>query len=135
MSLLVPEQYGDGGIYRVVGTHVSAATGEQRSAMMRFNLDSAEMISLFVLPEENGIVTPRGYDPQPGDQFIFQRTWIDRNSGEWSYSEGDVLTFSDEPLWLDVTPSSPGEFVIGVDVADLDGNHFSREIWLTVEAD
>jgi hypothetical protein len=135
-TLLRPVQYGEGGIYEASGTHISAATGEQLRAIMHFNLDSAEMLSLIVLPEVNGIVTPWRIDPQIGDQFLFDLSWQDLNNGEWFTTDGDVvLTFGDEGLWLDTIPSVPGQYEIGAIVVDLDGNPYYRGTMLSVDAD
>lgn len=135
VALLVPEQYGGGGIYQVYGFFTSVATEDRYYAMMRFNLDSAQMLNLIVFTEQGGTLVPREYSPQLGDQFTTELTWIDLGTGEQLYSEGDTLTFGSTAFWLDAIPSIPGQYLIGAKVVDLDGNSYRQEIWMTVEAD
>jgi hypothetical protein len=101
--------------------------------MMYFELETPTMLSLYVLTEEGGIVTPYEFTPQPGDQFVVVNTWIDQTTGEWSYSAGDILTFGDEPFYWDTAPADPGQYLLGAIVVDLDGNVYERFITLTVE--
>lgn len=126
------EQYGGGNCY-VSGIHTSAATGEQRAAILRFNIDSAEMLNMMVFVQEGGLITVSEYEPQPGDQFTFELTLIDQATGETYYANGDTLTFGDQPFWLDTFPSPPGQYMLGVTVVDLDGNMYGQSIMLTIE--
>ena len=126
------EQYGGGNCF-VSGIHTSAATGEQRAAILRFNIDSAEMLNMFVFASEGDASVPREYTPQPGDQFTFVFTVIDQATGETSYANGDTLTFGDQPFWLDTYPSPPGQYILGVTIVDLDGNEYKQFITLTIE--
>jgi hypothetical protein len=126
------ERYGGGNCF-VPGIHTSAATGEQRSAILRFNIDSAEMLNMLVFTSEGGASVPREYTPQPGDQFTFTFTVIDQETGETYYTNGDTLTFGDQPFWLDTYPSPPGQYILGVTIVDLDGNMYEQFIMLTIE--
>jgi len=126
------EQYGWGNVF-VPGIHTSAATGEQRAAILRFNIDSAEMLNMIVFVQEGGLVTVSDYEPQPGDQFTFELTWIDQATGETYYTNGDTLSFGDQPLWLDTYPEPPGQYILGVTIVDLDGNGYKQFIMLTIE--
>jgi len=126
------EQYGGGNCF-VAGIHTSAATGEQRAAILRFNIDSAEMLNMVVFTSGGGASVPREYTPQPGDQFTFELTWIDQATGETYYTNGDTLAFGDQPFWLDTFPEPPGQYILGVTIVDLDGNGYKQFIMLTVE--
>jgi hypothetical protein len=126
------EQYGGGNCF-VAGTHTSAATGEQRAAILRFNIDSAEMLNMLVFTSEGDTSVPREYTPQPGDQFTFMFTMIDQATSETYYVDGDTLTFGDQPFWLDTFPEPPGQYILGVTIVDLDGNEYKQFIMLTVE--
>lgn len=128
------EQYGGGNCF-VAGIHTSAATGEQRAAILRFNIDSAEMLNMVVFTSGGGASVPREYTPQPGDQFTFVFTMIDQATGETYYVNGDTLTFGDQPFRLDTFPEPPGQYILGVTIVDLDGNEYKQFIMLTVEAD
>ncbi len=126
------EQYSGGNLV-VPGIHTSVATGEQRAAILRFNIDSAEMLNMLVITSEGGASVPREYAPQPGDQFTFTLTMIDQATGETYYTNGDTLTFGDQLFWLDTALPPPGQYFLGVAVVDLDGNVYERFIMLTVE--
>jgi len=135
VALFEPVRYGGGNdTYIVSGVHVSAATGDQRYAAMRFDLETPTMINFIVFTEEGGVIAPREITPQPGDQFIILNTWIDLATGKKSYTTGNALTFGNEPFfWLSV-PADPGQYVLGGIVVDLDGNEYKQFITLTVEA-
>jgi hypothetical protein len=126
------EQYSGGNLF-VPGIHTSAATGEQRAAILRFNIDSAKMLNMLVFTSEGGASVPREYAPQPGDQFTFTLTLINQATGETYYTNGDTLAFGDQLFWLDTVLSPPGQYLLGVAVVDLDGNVYERFIMLTVE--
>ncbi|MBC8505834.1 MAG: hypothetical protein ISR58_00080 [Anaerolineales bacterium] len=126
------EQY-SGNSVLVPGIHMSAATGEERPAVMRFNVDSAEFLNMLVFIVEGGASIPRDYAPQPGDQFTFTLTFVDSETGETQYVVGDTLIFGEQPFWLDATLSPPGQYILGVTVVDLDGNVTQQFIMLTIE--
>jgi hypothetical protein len=129
-ATFLPEKYGGSQITVVPGTCISASTGEARPALIRFNVDTAQLLNMYVFTNEG---FPSEYTPQPGDQFTFELTWIDRATGEKQFTNGDTLTFGDQLFWLDVIPAPPGEFILGATIVDLDGNAYEQFITLTVE--
>jgi hypothetical protein len=136
-ALFRSTQYGgEGGKTWVVeGIHISAATGEQRHAMMYFELETPTMLSLYVFVEQGGLLAACELTPQPGDQFVVVNRWIDLTTNELAFSAGDVLTFGDGPFYWDTAPADPGRYWLGAIVVDLDGNEYRRFTMLTVEAD
>jgi hypothetical protein len=126
------EVYGSSNAF-VPGIHTSAATGEQRAAILRFNVDSTEMLNMLVYSSEGEASVPREYEPQPGDQFTFTFLAIDLATGETSYINGDTLSFGDQLFWVDTAIAPPGQYLLGVTVEDLDGNTYEQLIELSIE--
>jgi len=117
----------------VYGIHTSAATGERRPAILRFNVDSTEMLNMLVYSSEGEASVPREYEPQPGDQFTITFTSINLATGETSYINGDTLTFGDQLLWVDTAVPPPGQYLLGITAVDLDGNMYEQLIEVTIE--
>lgn len=129
-ATFLPEKYGGSKISVVPGTYISASTEEARPAMLRFNIDTTQLLNMYVITQEG---FPIEYAPQPGDQFTFELTWVNQATGETLYANGDTLTFSDRLFWVDALPAPPGQYILGATIIDLDGNAYEQFITLTVE--
>jgi hypothetical protein len=130
--LFISEGYDQNAV--TYGTYVSAATGENRRARIRFNIDSTALIDVFVFNQEGTMLVPHEITPEPGDQFIAENIWIDPVTGDMSVSTGEVFTFGDGDIWLDTVPALPGDYIVGIMAVDLDGNQYVQTIRLTVAA-
>lgn len=129
-ALLNPDKYAPDTkdlLYFVEGWYISAQTGEKVEGTLYFNNYGENQIHHIVVhtPGNNAVILPRERIPVPGDQFMMLDTWwtVGQNGEiEDSYQEGNVLSFSDEPLYtVSKGDADPGEYAIGIMVEDMDG--------------
>ena len=137
-ALLEPEVYGasdEAAEYAVYGVYTFADSGQERSAVMRFD-GNLEFKSIFGFSGQDWTGAPRQITPQAGDQFTIYETWIeadeDGNEVQNMYP-GDTLTFGDQPFTVTAYDAYPGEYSVAITVEDLSGNTVSEYANVTVE--
>jgi hypothetical protein len=137
LAPLEAETYGVGSedtLYSLWGTWVSKESGAQREAVMRFDANG-EWRGLFAFAGETA-KAPHEVTPKPGDQFIIEEEWLsfDKNpDGELEYYDGAALTFGKKPFTIEVDDAVTGDYVVGIEVSDLDGNSYSEYVEVTVK--
>ena len=137
-ALLEPEVYGasdEDAEYAVYGVYTFADSGQERSAVMRFD-GNLELKSIFGFSGDDWTGAPRQITPQAGDQFTIYETWIeadeDGNEVQNMYP-GDTLTFGDQPFTVTAYDAYPGEYSVAITVEDLSGHTLSEYANVTVE--
>ena len=123
-ALFEPSIYGasdEEGEYDVRGVYTFADSGEERSAIMKFdgNLKYKRLLT-FTGAGETG--APRALNPRPGDAFTIIEQWHELDEeGEWVTNDyrGDTLTFSGKPFTVTAYGSYPGEYSLGIIVSDV----------------
>jgi len=134
-ALLTPQQYGasaEEAVYTVDGIYTFADGGETRSARLYFH--NGILWQVFGFTAQDGTGAAREIIPQAGDTFTILEKWLDLNSDgsvkEVAWQEGATLTFSDKPFTWKEQYAAPGEYLVGFQVTDLDGN--SQEVYTRV---
>lgn len=128
MALFTPENYGataEEAIYIVEGTYTFGDTGEQRYAQLRFQNQKLVQVFGFNGPQETA-GSPAEITPRPGDTFTLLRQWMELDADgrvtRIVLEPGETLTFSATPFTWQETYAPVGEYVVGFQVSDLDGN-------------
>jgi hypothetical protein len=80
---------------------------------------------------------PRQITPQPGDTFTLLNRWLNLNEDgsvkDAVSLEGETLTFSDQPFkWIEQYAAA-GDYVVGFQIADLDGKTTEAYTQVTVK--
>lgn len=127
LALFNPISYGgnpDEAIYAVDGTYTFADSGETRTAQLHFKGQSLFQVFGFVGSTTAG--APSEITPNIGDTFTVSLRYMDLNSngkvtGISNY-DGDTITFTGKPLEWGEVYLPDGQYLIGVLVADNDGN-------------
>lgn len=133
-ALFSPQTYGASAadaVYTVEGIYTPADGSGARGARLYFRDKILRQVFTFTGNDPTG--SPREVVVQPGDTFTVLEKWIDLDaSGKASTpatQAGGTLTFGDQPFrWRDLDAAA-GEYVVGFNVEDLDGNpnySFSR---------
>lgn len=127
-------------LYYVEGWYVFTDTGERIEARIYFNNKGDNLIRTIIAnPVGNGsVMTPSEIIPKTGDQFITVNTVLtfnDTNQFTGEYQEGNVLTFSETPLYYgSFSTPDPGNYLVGIMVMDMDGNKTWQFAPLTVSS-
>ncbi|MBN1121050.1 MAG: hypothetical protein JXJ17_08225 [Anaerolineae bacterium] len=141
-AVLEPEEFGEtaeDATYLVEGTYVSASTGKERDAYLRFDNKEGDLIEVYGFTgTADGFGAPRQITPQPGDQFIVADWWLEEGEGDevvWNYYDGYSITFTGEEdqviQWWSVD-ADPGDYLLGFIVEDMEGNLYEKYTWVTV---
>lgn len=127
LALFNPVSYGanpDEAIYAVDGTYTFADTGETRTAQLHFKGESLFQIFGFVGSTTTG--APSEITPKVGDTFTVSRRWMDLDANGKivgiSHDDGDTITFTGAQMNWGVQYLPDGTYLVGVLVADHDGN-------------
>lgn len=124
----VPERY-DSSNRRLRGLYARAGGGAPFRAALTFDHEG-ELLGAVAYHERRGRSIPRAFIPKPGDQVSpFVEVLIPEtgeraeDGGEWRVETAlsTALTFGDEPFSVITEPLSPGDYVAGVVIQDLDG--------------
>ncbi|NJN19551.1 MAG: hypothetical protein HC822_26560 [Oscillochloris sp.] len=126
-ALLAPEDYGaadDSATYSVDGMY-TFASGEQRYARLSFK--DGELLKIVAFSGQSAQGAPRVIAARSGDSFTIYDQYILLNSDsddpeEYYQEEGATLTFGDEPWSVEVLTAPTGDYVLGIQAEDLDGN-------------
>ncbi len=132
--LFTPESYGAAPadtVYSVDGIYTPVDGSGARGARLYFRDKILRQVFAFTGNDPSG--SPREVNVKPGDTFTTLDTWYDLdskgNAGAPTTQKGQVLTFGDQPFrWRDLDAAA-GEYIVGFNVEDLDGNphqSFSR---------
>jgi hypothetical protein len=136
-ALLQPQDYGASGensTYSVDGIYTSAE-GKQRYARLLFK-DGA-LVKLLGFSGQSAQGSARVISPRPGDSFTVYDQYILLNSDsdepeEYYQEEGATLSFGTEPWSVDVLTAPAGDYVLGIQAEDLDGNLYEAYTVVTV---
>jgi hypothetical protein len=124
-------------IYSVKGKYTFLESGAQQDARMFFyNYGENEMRNVigFSGSESTGITSVE-INPNQGDRFQILDTWIKRdNQGNWQteYHLGWEMTFGPQKFTYGLIKPMPGEFSVGIQVEDMDGNTYTEIAPVTV---
>lgn len=130
-ALLEPSIYGVSDAdseYDVRGVYTFADSGEERSAIMKFD-GELEYKSLLTFRDANETGAPRAITPRKGDTFTIIEQWYELDdNGEWVSGDylGDTLTFRGKPFSVTAYDSYPGEYSLGIIVTDLLDNNVAE---------
>lgn len=137
--LLDPQDYGTTRgypTYTVEGRYTSA-NGKSREARLFFK--KGELIKVLSLGNSRSASTPRVITPRAGDTFTIYNLIIDVHSDdentpvEYRYEEGDTLTFGDTKWSISEFTAPTGDYVVGIQADDMDGNRYENYTVITVD--
>ena len=120
--------------YTLWGSYISGGAAEAREAYMRFDATGAYR-GMFGYTGDTARA-PREITPRPGDKFTLEEEWLTYDSdpeGAWEYYDGTTLIFGKQQFSIELDDAAPGDYVIGIQVADLDGNLFDEFVDVTVK--
>jgi hypothetical protein len=112
-------------VYIVKGTYTFSDSGEQRSAQLQFM--DGKLAQIFGYKGQENAGAPAEITPSPGDTFTISQKWLELDSNgnvnQVVYEPGDTLTFGPDTAftWEEVYAPA-GEYLVGFQVSDLDGN-------------
>jgi clostripain len=137
--LLDPQDYGTTRgypTYTVEGRYTSA-NGKSREARLFFK--KGELLKVLSLGNSRSASTPRVITPRAGDTFTVYNLIIDLYSDdenkpvEYRYEEGDTLTFGDTKWSIAEFTAPTGDYVVGIQADDMDGNRYENYSVITVD--
>ena len=120
--------------YTLWGSYISGGAAEAREAYMRFDATGAYR-GMFGYTGDTARA-PREITPRPGDKFTLEEEWLTYDTdpeGAWEYYDGTTLTFGKQQFAIELDDAAPGDYVIGIQVEDLDGNLFDEFVDVTVK--
>ncbi len=128
LALFNPAVYGasaDEAVYIVKGTYTFSDSGEQRSAQLQFM--DGKLAQIFGYKGQDDAGAPAEITPSRGDTFTISQKWLELDSNgnvnQVVYEPGDTLTFGpDTALTWEEVYAPAGEYLVGFQVSDLDGN-------------
>lgn len=137
-ALLTPENYGDtdeSSTYTVDGMYTFAG-GERRYAQLYFK--DGELLKVLGFSGQTAQGAPRVISPRPGDSFTVYDELIALNSDsddpeEYYQEEGATLTFGEQPWAIEELTAPAGDYVLGIQAEDLDGNLYEAYTTITVD--
>ena len=137
-ALFEPADYGDSddsSTYTVKGIY-SFADGGSRDAQLFFK--DSELVKVLGFTDQGGAGAPREITPQTGDTFTVQNQLIRLNSDndlpeEYFTEDGATITFGDTNLTLESLTAPAGDYVLGVQAEDMDGNLYESYTTVTVD--
>ncbi len=136
-ALLTPQDYGatdDYATYTVDGMY-TFASGERRYAQLFFK--GGELIKVLGFSGQGPRGAPRVITPRAGDSFTVYNEYIRLNSDsdadvEYFREEGSTLTFGNGPWTVEYLTAPAGDYVLGIQAEDLDGNLYEAYTTVTV---
>jgi hypothetical protein len=138
MAMFKPQQYGasaDDAIYTVDGIYTFSESGSQVNASLFFR--NGKLVSVFGVTGEGETGAPRQITPQSGDTFTLLNTWLELNSDgsvkESTTQQGETLTFSDQPFEWKEQYAAAGDYIVGFNITDMDGNANEAYTQVTVK--
>jgi hypothetical protein len=138
LALFKPETYGaiaQDAVYSVDGMYTFADGSETRYARLYFQDGALRQVFGFTGQTETG--SPREIIPQSGDTFTVLETWLDLDSSgkvtQSSTQGGQSVTFGNNMFTLEEVFAPVGEYLVGIIVADLDGNSYPAYTTISVK--
>lgn len=136
-ALFEPVDYGaadDSATYVVHGDY-TFADGGSRQAELFFK--DGELIKVLGFSSQGEASAPREITPQSGDTFTVtnQRILLHSDSNqpeEYIDEAGDTITFGDQPITMEEITAPAGDYVLGVQAEDMDGNLYDAYASVTV---
>lgn len=137
--LLDPQDYGTTRgypTYTVEGRFTSS-NGKSREARLFFK--KGELLKVLSLGNSRSASTPRVITPRAGDTFTIYNLIIDVHSDdenapvEYRYEEGDTLTFGDTKWTIAEYAAPTGDYIVGIQADDMDGNRYENYAVITVD--
>ncbi len=138
-ALLDPQDYGkadEAVTYTVEGVY-TFASGKTRDARLFFK--EGELIKVLGFDGSKSIGAPSVITPKKGDSFTIWNLKIALYSDdpdkeiEYYYEEGETLDFIGKP-WTVVSYQAPtGDYVVGIEAQDMDGNYYENYANITVD--
>jgi clostripain len=136
-ALFEPWDYGapdESSTYVVHGSY-SFAGGGSRPADLFFK--DNELVKVLGFSPQGAASAPHVITPQPGDTFSIENQRIllhsDSNTPvEYITEPGASLTFGDQPFTMEELTAPAGDYVLGVQAEDMDGNLYEAYSSVTV---
>jgi len=129
VALFTPQNYGatfEAAVYTVDGLYTYADGGETRYARLYFR--DGQLRQVFGFTGEGGTGAPHEIFPQPGDTFTVLEKWLDLDQSgkvvQVASQEGGTLTFGDQMFTWQELDAAAGDYIVGFNVEDLDGNSY-----------
>ncbi|HEX7589330.1 MAG TPA: clostripain-related cysteine peptidase [Anaerolineae bacterium] len=137
-ALFSPQTYGAAAadaVYTVDGIYTPVDGSGARGGRLIFRDKLLRQVFAFTSADPSG--APREIITKPGDTFTVLEKWIDLdargNPTTTTTQQGGTLTFGDQPLrWRDLDAAA-GDYVVGFNVEDLDGNPTQSFFRITVQ--
>lgn len=137
-ALFEPQDYGAAdasATYVVRGTY-TFADGETRRAELSFK-DGA-LIKVLGFNVQGQLSAPRAITPRAGDRFTVehQRILVHSDSAapvEYVTEPGGAITFGAGPVTMETMAAPAGDYVLGVQAEDMDGNRYESYASVTVD--
>jgi hypothetical protein len=138
-ALLDTSDYGaadDAATYTVEGVYTSAS-GRSRPARLFFK--DGELIKVIGFTGPAGAGAPRAITPRQGDSFTITHQIIELNSDNPELGEtlrredGETLLFSGTPWTVTEIVAPTGDYVLGIQAEDMDGNRYESYTSVTVD--
>lgn len=135
--LLTPQDYGaagDDSTYTVDGMY-TFASGERRYAQLFFK--GGKLLKVLGFSGQSAQGAPRVITPRLGDSFTVYDQYIRLNSDsdtevEYFQEEGATPTFGNGPWTVEYLTAPAGDYVLGIQAEDLDGNLYEAYATVTV---
>ena len=137
-ALIPPDTFGASSeltTYSVDGIYTFTDSGETREAAAIFQ--DGELQRVLGFSGLGGVGAPRQIQIRPGDTFTAYHHWLDilDDETEHTTTEGPTFTFGKDPLWWEFFPAFPGEYLVGLQVEDLEGEIVEEIVWITISDD
>ena len=137
-ALFKPESYGrsfEEAVYTVDGTYTDSDSGQSVPARLYFI--NGLLRQVYGLTGDSAASAPNEIIPNPGDTFTVSYTWLDLDENGKVIStviqQGKMLTFSDKMFTWKTLDAAAGDYMVGFEVEDLDGNRQQSLTQITVE--
>jgi len=137
-ALFKPESYGrsfEEAVYTVDGTYTYSDSGQSFPARLYFV--NGLLRQVFGLTGDSAVSAPNEIIPNPGDTFTVSYTWLDLDENgkviNTVTQQGKMLTFGNEMFTWKTLDAAPGDYMVGFEVEDLDGNRQQSLTQITVQ--
>ena len=128
-ALLNPEAYGASltdATYSTDGLY-NFQSGQTRAARLIWDAQG-NLRAVYAFTNADFSGAPSEVTPEAGDTFTILDQWYDLATQEYSYAEGDTLTFGATPWTYEAVPAPAGTYNVGFIAEDLDGNYSEQYV-------
>ena len=133
-ALLNPETYGarvSESTYSTDGIY-TFQSGETRSARLIWDSEGY-LRAIYGFTNADFTGAPSEITPEVGDTFTILDLWYDVATQDYSYENGDTLTFGNEPWTYSAVPAPAGTYNVGFIAEDLDGNYSEQYVDIEIQ--